>query len=230
MLLLRFDFTISLVPGKELTTADALPRAPSKSTSRVKQEEEIELFVENILLQLPASDKRLEEIATAQKEHPICKMLFEYCKEGWPDSIQKFPRSLSPYWSTRDEISQGQGFLLKGPRLIIPASIRPEILDRIHDGHQGIIKCSRRTKESIWWPGLGKQLEEMVTNCHKCIEHRKPNRESMISSAVPERPRQVLGTDLFSLHGRTYLLVVDYFSRFIEISILASQKVKRYAH
>ena len=23
---------------------------------------------------------------------------------------------------------------------------------------------------------------EMVTNCHKCIEHRKPNRESMISS------------------------------------------------
>ena len=59
--------TISHVPGKELTTADALPRAPSKSTSRVKQEEEIELCVENILLQLPSSDKGLEEIATAQK-------------------------------------------------------------------------------------------------------------------------------------------------------------------
>ena len=82
MRLLRFDFTISHVPGKELTTADALSRASSKSTSRVKQEEEIELYVENILLQLPASDKRLEEIATAQKEHPICKKLFEYCKGG----------------------------------------------------------------------------------------------------------------------------------------------------
>ena len=47
----------------------------------------------------------------------------------------------------------------------------------------------------------------------------------MISSAVPERPWQVLGTDLFSLNGRAYLLVVDYLSRFIEISILlASQK------
>ena len=43
---------------------------------------------------------------------------------------------------------------------------RLEILDRIHDGHQGIVKCSRRTKESVLWPGLGKQLEEMVTNCH----------------------------------------------------------------
>ena len=65
----------------------------------------------------------------------------------------------------------------------------------------------------------------MVTNCGKCIEHRKPNREPMILSAVPERPWQVLGIDLFKLNGRTYLLVMDYYSRFIEISILlASQK------
>ena len=105
MRLLRFDFTISHDPCKELTTADALSRAPSKCTSRAKQEEEIELYVENILLQLPASDKRLEEIATTQKEHPICKKLFEYFKEGWPGSIQKSPTSLSPYWSSRAEIS-----------------------------------------------------------------------------------------------------------------------------
>ena len=74
--LLRFDFTISHVPGKELTTADAFSCAPSKSTSGVKQEEEIELYIENILLQLPASDKRLEENAAAQKEDPICRKLF----------------------------------------------------------------------------------------------------------------------------------------------------------
>ena len=118
-----------------------------------------------------------------------------------------------------------QGLLLKGPCLIIPSSMRLEILDRIHDGHQEIVKCRRRTKDSVWWPGLGKQLEEMVTYCRKCIEHRKPNGEPMMPSAVPARPWQVLGTDLFSLNGRTYLLVVDYFSRFIEISILlVSQK------
>ena len=86
-------------------------------------------------------------------------------------------------------------------------------------------KCRRRTKDSVWWSGLGKQLEEMVTNCRKCIEHRTPNNEPMILSVVPERPWQVLGTDLFSLNGRTYLLVMDYYSRFNEISILlASQK------
>ena len=72
---------------------------------------------------------------------------------------------------------------------------------------------------------MGKQLEEMVTYCRKCIEHRKPNSEPMIPSAVSETPWQVLGTDLFSLNGQAYLLVMDYFSRFIEISIpLVSQK------
>ena len=137
--------------------------------------------------------------------------------------IQKLPSSLSPYWSSRGEISHVQGLLLKGPRLIIPSSMRLEILDRIHDEHQGIVKCRRRPKDSVWWPGLGKQLEEMATKCCKCTEHRKPNSEPMIPSAVPARPWQVLETNLFSL--KKYLLVLDYFSRFIEISILlASQK------
>ena len=67
LLQLAIDFTISHVPGKELTPTDALSREPFKSTSRVKQEEEIRRCLENTLLQLPASDKRLEEIATAQK-------------------------------------------------------------------------------------------------------------------------------------------------------------------
>ena len=134
----------------------------------------------------------------------MCRKLFEYSEEGWPDLMQKLPSSLSPYWSSRDKISCGQGLLLKGPRLIIPSSIRLEILDRIHDGHQGIVQCRRRTKDSVWWPGLGKQLEEMITNFCKCIEHREPNSEPLILSAVPERPLEVLGTDLFSLNGRTY--------------------------
>ena len=46
--------------------------------------------MENILLQLPASDKCLEEIATAQKEHPICKKLFEYCKGDGQTRFKSF--------------------------------------------------------------------------------------------------------------------------------------------
>lgn len=39
-------------------------------------------------------------------------------------------------------------------------------------------------------------------------------------SDFPARPWLKLGADLFSMHGSTYLLVVDYFSRFVEIAKL----------
>ena len=105
LLRLAIDFTISHVPGKELTPTYTLSRAPSKSTSRVKQEEEIELCVENILLQLSASDKRLEKLPPRKsKDQPIeCSLSIP--KERWPDSIQKVASSHSPHWSSRGEIS-----------------------------------------------------------------------------------------------------------------------------
>ena len=39
---------------------------------------------------------------------------------------------------------------------------------------------------------------------------------------VPERPWQIVGSDLFYFQGATYLLVIDYFSRFVEVARLSS--------
>ena len=44
----------------------------------------------------------------------------------------------------------------------------------------------------------------------------------MMISPLPDHPWQVIGTDLFELNGQTYLLVVDYFSRYPEIARLTS--------
>ena len=140
MRLLRFDSTISRVLGKNLVTADTLSRAPLQCPHNDELEEEINLYVENVLLQLPVSDQRLEEVSARIKEDPICKKLVEYCEEDWP-SINDLPSFLKPYWSFRGEISLVRRLFLKGSRLIVPSSMRLEILERIHEGHQGITKC-----------------------------------------------------------------------------------------
>lgn len=101
--LLWFDSTISHVPGKHLIAADALSRAPCQSMSILKIKEEIDLYVESVLLQLPASKKRPGKLSAQQKDDPVCRKLMVYCEERWPDT-HKLPNSLSPYWSSRGKI------------------------------------------------------------------------------------------------------------------------------
>lgn len=227
MRLLRFQYSISHVPGKSLTTADALSRAPiNQEQQSGLQEEEIALYAHSVLSEIPASDRRLEEIRERQEEDEVCRQLTAYCQLGWPEK-DRVPEALKGYWSERGEITLVRGLLLKASRVIIPSCMRIEILDRLHEGHQGITKCRSRAKMSVWWPGLSRQIEDMVQGCRKCAEHRSFRAEPLIPSVVPNRPWQIIGTDLLQLKGRTYLLVVDYFSRYIELALLSSSQTSQ---
>ena len=105
MRLLRFKYTISHVPGKSLVVADTLSRAPvTKHISEHdnRQNEEIELYVNSVLSEVPASDKRLEEIRERQREDEVCRQMVTYCKDGWPERAS-CPEALKAYWSERNE-------------------------------------------------------------------------------------------------------------------------------
>ena len=98
--------------------------------------------------------------------------------------------------------------------------MRLDILDRIHDAHQGITKCRERAKASVWWPGLSKQLEEVVKNCPTCIKQKVNPAEPAIPSKLPDRPWEKVAADLFERKGDKFLLVIDYFSRYVELANL----------
>ena len=44
----------------------------------------------------------------------------------------------------------------------------------------------------------------------------------MIPSMLPNRPWEKIGTDLFEFKGTTYLLLVDYYLRYIEVVKLST--------
>ena len=82
MRLMRFSYTISHVPGKDIATADVLSRAPIENTAEGLQEEEVSLYVDTVMANLPATDKRLKEIETHQDKDTVSHTLKRYCKEG----------------------------------------------------------------------------------------------------------------------------------------------------
>ena len=71
------------------------------------------------------------------------------------------------------------------------------------------------------WPGMSNDIQEMVSKCSTCSTYRNRNqKEPMIAHEIPDRPWQKLGSNLFEHKGKTYLLVVDYYSKYIETSLL----------
>ena len=96
--------------------------------------------------------------------------------------------------------------------------MQDEMLKKTHEGHQGIVKCRERAKSSVWWPGLSSKIEEMVQSCETCIKKAPGRTEPLRPTPTPDRPWQLVGSDLFEWKKKTYLVVVDYFSRYIEVA------------
>ena len=61
--LMKFDYTIQHVPGKLLYVADALSRAPIRGIQTVEEipaQKEVEVFIDSVTQQLPASSNQLQ--------------------------------------------------------------------------------------------------------------------------------------------------------------------------
>ena len=114
---------------------------------------------------------------------------------------------------------------MRADRIVIATCLQQDMLSRIHQGHQGIVKCRLRARTSVWWPGMSKQINEMTQNCETCLNFQIRS-EPMIPTTLPQRPWETIGTDLFELKGKSYLLLVDYFSRYIEVVKLTCTTTK----
>ncbi|PIK53023.1 hypothetical protein BSL78_10084 [Apostichopus japonicus] len=102
---------------------------------------------------------------------------------------------------------------MKGQRILIPKQCQNDILAKLHDAHQGMVKCQLRAKTAVFWPRINQDIEELVKACPICLENSKSQpAEPLQSHEVPTRPWQIIGTDLFTLDGRDYLIVADYYS------------------
>lgn len=83
-------------------------------------------------------------------------------------------------------------------KVVIPQTLRKEMVKRAHEGHMGIEKSKRRARDVMWWPGMGAQIEEAVRRCEVCQRHRAAQpREPLRPHAQPTHPWQVIAADIF---------------------------------
>ncbi|XP_031427422.1 uncharacterized protein K02A2.6-like [Clupea harengus] len=105
---------------------------------------------------------------------------------------------------------------------LIPASMQQDILDKIPQGHQAMVKCMARAHEAVWWPGLTNQIREKVRQCQICAKETQNATEPLMTTPLPSRPWERLAADLFEWKKGQYFVVIDYYSRYIEVANLTS--------
>ena len=101
---------------------------------------------------------------------------------------------------------------------MIPNKQHKAILKLLHEGHLGLNKCKLRAKETVCWHGLNDQLEDLVLNCELCLKYStakcKLEPSLFLGQEVPLYPWTKWATDVFHFEGDSYLLIVDYTSRY----------------
>ncbi|KAI3374046.1 hypothetical protein L3Q82_022601 [Scortum barcoo] len=178
----RYDFELVYTAGKHLFLADALSRAPAGSCESTT-DEDVEHHVNMVSHALPVSDTKYRQIAEATTQNTELQRVIQNMDEGWPVG------SCPQFYHIRGDLSFVNGLLVQKGRIVIPQALRQDILNRIHEGHLGIEKCKRRARESVYWPGLNKDIETLVSRCDTCQKQRsRQSKEPMVIMELPTSP------------------------------------------
>ena len=154
-----------------------------------------------------------DRVRDATASDPTMMRLLEQVEEGLPDHRHEMPEELREYHSLRDGLYTSDGVVLYDQRVVIPPSLRDEVLQSLHGAHQGVGMMLARAAVSVYWPGITSAIRRARERCHACNRNapsqpRAPPED--ISS--PEYPFQQLCADYFTYKSRTYLVVVDRYS------------------
>ena len=116
-------------------------------------QEEIQLSID-MLLSSRASTSKLTEIRLATLEDPTLQQVLKHVRNGWPKYIKSVDMSARDFYSVRGSLSEVEGLLVLGSRIVIPGVMRHEMLEKLHDGHLGLNKYKSRAEEAVWWHGI----------------------------------------------------------------------------
>ena len=157
----------------------------------------------------------MAEIQQALSQDNHLQQLKSLIITGWLDSRDKLHVDLRPYWSYRDKLAVRDGIILKGRGIIMPNSLRQQVLNQLHTNHMGTEKTKLLACECVYWSSINADIEKCIKQCATCLEFQQTQpKEKIIHHDIPLRPWKVVGGDVFHFNNRNYLCVIDYNSKF----------------
>ena len=126
------------------------------------------------------------EIKHASANDPVLEALWKVIQDGWPLSKSEVPETVHPYFNNRDELTLQDGLVFKGHSVVIPTSVRKQMMNVVHATHIGIDGCTRRAREN---PRMTAELKDHISKCDICLAHRpSPGKEPLKQHDFRDQP------------------------------------------
>ena len=220
IILSAYTYTISYKPTKEHGNADCLSRLPLGTDSEFEHFQAIEpvvsLMQEKQISYLPLS---ANTVKTETENNSILSQVLHKVKFGWPKTKKGLSKDLHPYFDRKFQLTVHNGCIMCGHRVVIPASLQPQVLMEIHDGHMGVVRMKALARMHVWWPCIDKHIEGHVYQCIPCQQNsREPVKAPIHTWETPRKPWSRLHIDFAGpFEGSMWLIVMDATSKWPEV-------------
>ena len=87
---------------------------------------------EHIPVGPPKRDVFREQISADSDIQELIRVI----KQAWPGK-KKYPPAVQPYYDERSELIESQGQVFRGEQLVVPFSLRKNMLNQLHSSHIG---------------------------------------------------------------------------------------------
>ena len=115
------------------------------------------------------SDHSFTKIRDATLADEEMQSLTAAIRNDWKNPKQKESIRFCRFWYRfRDALTIVDDIILKDGAIVIPKSIRRDILIKAQSTHQGIVRTKQCLRNVVFWCGMSSEIEEMCKDCRIC--------------------------------------------------------------
>lgn len=211
-----YRFKVIHKAGKN-NIADPLSRLVAFEPTNISFDEINEEYVYAVLtFSAPVAIKLSEIKAHSEDDETIAAVRNALDTGIWSECTKPF----KPF---ETELCFVDNILLRSNKIVMPEKLRTRTLELAHEGHPGIAKMKQRLRIKVWWPKIDVDAEAYVKKCHGCtMVSAPPPPEPLRRKELPSKPWQHIAIDFLGPlpSGDTLFVIVDYYSRYIEVEIM----------
>lgn len=210
--LAMYDYRIEYKRGSKLGNADALSRLPLATENDIEQKN-VHEFAEKLPL-------NIVKIAKQTQDDGILSEVYQQLLNGWKHATNE---EVKPYFKKKAMLSIDNECIFYGNRIVVPTSLKNEVLHLLHDTHIGVCRMKASVRQYVWWITIDKDIEAYARNCNECQQMQaSPSKTPLAKWKETNFFFERIHLDFFHFHEKTFLLVVDAYARWFDVKHMKS--------